>query len=218
MDTVYHLEDGRKLVLYMENNKIQAVIMPVQRGSVPVLCRRDCLGQLSSAVFGGKIYYVYENFSHQVVFCCLEQEEGIVILSPYEGCPAFEGLKLVVFSGHLRLFYMTFVQDCGWEVRWLNPRKPHDVQVLSQNWEVKPELFILREGKKDVIDISGEGRSEFFIWDNTGFSLWNMAEQKNKELLMQIESIKGQYEELADCARELQKIGKYWRDKAMSKR
>lgn len=108
MNAVYELEDGRSLALYMEGNRVLALTTPLRRGALPALLKNDCLGKLYSALYRGNISYVYENFSHQIVFDTVNPVSPRVILSPTADASRFDGILLRELSGQLCLIFQAW--------------------------------------------------------------------------------------------------------------
>lgn len=108
MNAVYELEDGRSLALYMEGNRVLALTTPLRRGALPALLKNDCLGKMYSALYRGNISYVYENFSHQIVFDTVNPVRPRVILSPTADASRFDGILLRELSGQLCLIFQAW--------------------------------------------------------------------------------------------------------------
>ena len=108
MNAVYELEDGRSLALYMEGNRVLALTTPLRRGALPALLKNDCLGKLHSVLYRGNISYVYENFSHQIVFDTVNPGNSRVILSPTADASRFDGVQLRELSGQLCLIFQAW--------------------------------------------------------------------------------------------------------------
>lgn len=108
MNEVYELDDGRSLTLYMEGNRILALVTPLRRGALPSLLKTDCLGKLYSTAYRGSIYYVYENLNHQIVMDTIPSGTARVLLSPTTDASRFDGLMLREISGRLCLLYQAW--------------------------------------------------------------------------------------------------------------
>lgn len=253
MNAVYDISDGRRLILYMEYNRILVLMTPIYRGNTPLIRHRDCLGKLFSTVYRGKIYYVYENFSHQIVFACLDHMETTVLLSPSEGEKSFEKPILTEVEGKLLLFYQVCT-DTGeyrlkmtdpWdtdngvslykysggvmECRWYYHEKRHFMSLYCNNecletfvWENKSICYVLwKDEQYNIYQKSLREKDEKYHELEMRYkALENNYGKLKKECDMceqKLASAKVQYDELARTAEELQKIGRLWRDKCLSR-
>ncbi len=252
MNTVYDLSDGRKVMLYMENNRILLLFTPLRPGQMPAVRHNDCLGRLYSAAWHGRIYYVYENLSHQIVFGCLDDDGAAVILSPLSERQMYEGLILRETGGQLCLYYQQccepgerrlYMTDpwhaeravCLWsgtkepvDVRWYIHEQEEYMTVDRSDhvletfvWNKVEKRYEKGHEKRQGPDMQkgDEAKSEAAIKsdeaaklkeENARLKLWCAALQE------QLGSAKTQYDQLAQTAIELQKIGKQWRDKYMA--
>ncbi len=282
MNAVYDLADGRKLMMYVENNRILLLFTPMRPGHMPFVRHNDCLGYLSSLAWRGRIYYVYENFTRQIIFGCLDDPHTQVILSPLAQNQWFERPVLHEAGGNLYLFYIRCFDDekrsfymrspwdgdlekCLWHgeegplyVNWyhhnhkdyMELESGHESQSFSGNFDenfaasdrgneiVRTFVWNIEEKSYEIIDENFGGVGA----DQNGKELLNAKElwQREKESLehalakareeretlkklcsqkdAMLESARAQYDQLAQTARELQKIGRQWRDKYMEKK
>lgn len=253
MNAVYDISDGRRLILYMEHNRILVLMTPFYRGSVPLIRHRDCLGKLFSIVYRGKIYYVYENFLHQIVFACLDHMDTTVLLSPSEVEKTFEKPILTEIDGKLYLFYQVCTDTGEYKLKMSDPWNMDDSVSLYKNSSGVMECRWYRHEKRQFMSLYFQNEClETFAWENKSFCyvLWKGGQQtvfenrlhdkdeKYRELEIRykalkenyeklkrecdmceqkLASAKAQYDELAQTAEELQKIGRLWRDKCLSR-
>lgn len=302
MNNVYDLSDGRRLMLYEENNRVMVLFTPFHRGNMPGIRHNDCLGKLFSTVYNERIYYVYENFNHQIVFSCLEESAATVVLSPSTVFPDYERPVLREISGKLYLFYQVYTGAGIYELYMMDPWKAAEQICIYRGgserlscqwyihearqfmavyagglcqalflWSVEDLRYLLwtepfREAKTEEVeavkaecrllcetleDAQGEngrlcetleaaqGEKERLkemleaARDENGClkkaleaargesghlkEALEAAQGENGRLREMLEAAKKQYEELAETARKLQKIGRLWRDKYIGK-
>lgn len=232
MNRVFDLPDGRCLMLYAEGNRILVLSTPLRRSNGPLVRHNDCLGGLFSAAFLGRIYYVYENFGHQIVFGCLDEPSAAIVLSPSAAFPVFTRPRLIELSGRLYLFYEALTKTGGRELWMMEPwgnKTPcclykssgHELQC---QWYVHgewPFMEICEDGGRRTLLAWDENGGNYMPWDDSqgaGAQAIAASRERNGELEAALASAARQYEELAKTARELQRIGKHWREKYMEEK
>ena len=266
MNTIYELPHGRKVMIYMENNRILLLFTPLRPGQMPVVRHNDCLGWLFSAVWQGHIYYVYENFGHQILFGCLDQEGARVVLSPVSDRQMYEAPVLHPVGGQLYLFYQQCFENAQRRLFMADPWHPEEASCLWEGAESRIYVNWYELGEKEFMALRREGKAAAaFVWcrEDRQYQVWEAEDpsrmkaerdqwkakwdqasrdlekaglreaqwkQEGRELKRrladtqakyastqaQLASAKTQYDQLAQTARQLQKIGKHWRDKYMA--
>lgn len=289
MNRVFDLPDGRCLMLYAEGNRVMVLSTPLRRGNGPLVRHNDCLGGLFSAAFLGRIYYVYENFGHQIAFGCLDEPSAAIVLSPSAAFPVFTRPRLIELSGRLYLFYEALTETGGRELWMMEPwgNKAQCCLYRGSGSELQCQWYV--HGERPLMEICEDGgRRTLLAWDeNAGnYMPWDdsqgagaqaiaasgerngelgreraselqerngeleaelaasrercseleqelaasrercgeleqevaLSRERCGELEEQLASAAQQYEELAKTARELQRIGKHWREKYMEEK
>lgn len=234
MNAVYDLSDGRRVMLYTENNRIMTLFTPFYRGNMPGVRHNDCLGKLFSIVYRGHIYYVYESFSHQILFGCLDEPRAAVVLSPSAAAAVYKRVVLREISGRLYLFFQSCAPGGGCTLEMMNPWNEEERFYLCRSdegmdccWYVHENQELLAvsvAGKRQAVFSWDAAEMKYYLWEQPGTAKeaqltrqLEEAREKERQLLEQLESVKIQYEELAKTARELQRLGRLWRDKYMGK-
>ena len=162
MNAVYDLADGRKLMMYVENNRILLLFTPMRPGHMPFVRHNDCLGYLSSLAWRGRIYYVYENFTRQIIFGCLDDPNTQVILSPLAQNQWFERPVLHEAGGNLYLFYIRCFDD---EKRSFYMRSPWDGDLEKCLWHGEEgPLYVnwYHHNHKDYMELERGHESQSF--------------------------------------------------------
>ena len=175
MNKVYNLSDGRRLMLYRENNRILVLITPLFKGQLPGIRHTDCLGQLFSTAFNGRIYYVYENLVHQIIFGNLDSPDTAVVLSPSASAAAFEGLALYAVEGQLRLFYQAKAADGLWELWMQDPWHVTVKACICRGGGQRADCrWYVHQGEHFLALDRGDGHADVFVWhaSEQGYVPW----------------------------------------------
>ena len=175
MNKVYDLSDGRRLMLYRENNRILVLITPLFKGQLPGIRHTDCLGQLFSTAFNGRIYYVYENLVHQIIFGNLDSPDTAVVLSPSASAAAFEGLALHAVEGQLRLFYQAKAADGLWELWMQDPWHVTIKACICRGGGQRADCrWYVHQGEHFLALDREDGHADVFVWhaSEQGYVPW----------------------------------------------
>ena len=209
MNKVYDLSDGRRLMLYRENNRILVLITPLFKGQLPGIRHTDCLGQLFSTAFNGRIYYVYENLVHQIIFGNLDSPDTAVVLSPSASAAAFEGLALHAVEGQLRLFYQAKAADGLWELWMQDPWHVTVKACICRGGGRRADCrWYVHQGEHFLALDRGDGHTDVFVWhaSEQGYVPWEVhildacaSGTREKELEEALEASGTQVKELKEA-------------------
>ncbi len=106
MDFLFRLPDGERLALWGEKGQIVRMLSAGNRSRTVI--RSDYLSDLSAVMVEGKIYFVYQNVSGEIMLHLPDEEEDILLMAErLENC-RFKGLTLTVWQRKLYLFYFAW--------------------------------------------------------------------------------------------------------------
>ena len=175
LNQIYPRGDGGQMALYQEGNRVAAVSLPYRRLGQPAVQKRDCLEELTSVLFQGRIYFAYCNLEHQVAMDAVGGGRGQIVLTEQREESRFCNLCLTVREEQLVLLYQAWNPEREqFELRAFAPYltgpsrrigelgpSPGRCRILE--WQGK--LFLLTEAEN-------RQKGRIFFWK----SLWEWQE------------------------------------------
>ena len=122
MENLHRLPDGSRLLIWEEWNQARGLILPVRRGTGPFVYRQDVLGDLTSELYQGSIYYAYHSLDHRILLGTAGEREVTAVLSDPSDQRRYSRLRLLSWQDELWLFFCAFDPAPGkWELRAMRP-------------------------------------------------------------------------------------------------
>ncbi len=178
MSQMYPMGDGGQMALYQEGNRVMAAPLPYRRPG-PAVQKRDCLEELTSAWFQGRIYFAYCNLEHQVAVDAVGGGQGKIVLTERREESRFCGLFLTVREGQLVLLYQAWNPERGaYELRAAAPYLAEPARRVGGLGENPGRCRLLEWQGRTLLLAEPEagGESRLFLWE----SLWEWQELAGK--------------------------------------
>lgn len=171
---MYPMGDGGQMALYQEGNRVMAAPLPYRRPG-PAVQKRDCLEELTSAWFQGRIYFAYCNLEHQVAVDAVGGGQGKIVLTERREESRFCGLLLTVREGQLVLLYQAWNPERGaYELRAAAPYLAEPARRVGGLGENPGRCRLLEWQGRTLLLAEPEagGESRLFLWEG----LWEWQE------------------------------------------
>lgn len=185
MNQIYLRAEGGQIALYQEGNKVMAALLTLRRGISPVVQKSDCLGELTSVLFQGSIYFAYENLKHQIAVDVLGGgRERIVLTEGTDRCK-FSNLILATKEDTLVLFYQCWnpVKE-RFEFHAVAPYLPEQTGQIREGGASSGKLSYLEWEGEQYLLIGGAqlGESAVYRWiDRMTWEEMGAPERKREE-------------------------------------
>ena len=151
MENLHRLPDGSRLLIWEEWNQARGLILPVRRGTGPFVYRQDVLGDLTSELYQGSIYYAYHSLDHRILLGTAGEREVTAVLSDPSDQRRYSRLRLLSWQDELWLFFCAFDPSSGkWELRVMRPLAGRETAAVWEGFPKPPELSY-RRGERLMI-------------------------------------------------------------------
>ncbi len=254
MDQVISLDDGRKAVIFEEENRLYLGILSRRKSGIQMIAN-DYKEGLCSIYLENTIFFIYLNVFHEIILDSIPKRSRMTLLQENEQYSCFS--QLVLFRKRMMLFFQQYnfktkhFEICALELE--GERKQYAVCEMENKiieYQVSEE-----KGMVQLICRQGEKNLSYQLQEN---GKWKAVEKeedlhKNEEYICQMKEleerlhqeerkcgkikeeyekklkeiqeehkrqmtwVQKQYQDLENTAKQLQKVGRMWRDKYFSK-